>query len=136
MKTPDPNSDAARQAFAAAYVASGSPISAAITAGWPERMAVSIGMEMISTLEVQGAIVRAMPDGDAKLAFAAKWMLDLDGNVVEPVTFADKIQAARERLVAEALEREQAEEPVLIVITRSTKPERGRPPKAKKAVAP
>ncbi|WP_428539231.1 hypothetical protein [Rhodopila sp.] len=135
MKTPDPNSETARQAFVDAYVASGSPVSAAITAGWPERMAVSIGLEMISTPEVQGAIVRAMPDGDAKLAFAAKWMLDLDGNPVEPVTLATRIQAARERLVAEALEREQAEQPILITIVRSTRPERGRPPK-KKAVAP
>jgi len=130
MDKQDPN--VRREQFVAAYVETRSVVSAALRAGIPQWMALSVGVQLISTLAIQRAIIKALPDGDAdKLELALKWALDLNGDIVEPVTLAERIQAKRADLAAQKLD----PQPSLITITRPASSRRKRPSRAKSRIS-
>ena len=83
--------------FATAYVLSRNPVTAALSAGYPSQIAMSVGCSLLAKPCVQQLIAQNLPE-DEKAAFENDWGLD----IVETETLAERVQAQRERLALAA----------------------------------
>ncbi len=87
--------------FAVAYADCGCVAQAALTAGYPARIAMSIGVSLLSSVAVQRNILRHIPLEADRAEFSEKWGMNISDDP-EDVPLFDRIQMASERIAYEA----------------------------------
>lgn len=105
-----------KAAFAKHYAQHQNVVQAAIAAGIPPWLSLSVGMSWFAKIGIQQLIIRGA-HGDIRLQLAERFDLDpITGNIVDPPTLAERIAAARADLAYQA--RGNLPEPAELVVTR------------------
>lgn len=85
--------------FAVAYAREPNVVQAALAAGYPRRIAMSVGISLLAKLGVQQIVLSHLRTEVEKAEFSENWGM----NISDPTeALFDRIQAQRERLALEA----------------------------------
>lgn len=99
-KKDDKKAKALRAEFARVYAQTRSVVQAAAAINIPQWRSMTDGIPLLVRLDVQRMIMNHLT-GQERLDWAAQAQLDPEtGDVVEPITLMDRIQAKREELAA------------------------------------
>ena len=115
--------------FAQAYVLCRNPLTAALSAGYPARIAITEGVSLLANPGVQQKILASFPYEEDRAAFEHDWGLDLLDDPTDHLV--ERIQAAREKLALDA--RGGLPLPAEITFTRKPPSRRSRATKHKEA---